>query len=163
MLTRTRLSIFLLSLLTVLAVGAAPATAAARQSPVLRTAQVTQFDQVAGQPAWKSRALQRMANAQWGFGTGGTFAFDTTDVRRDLYPLTGTFTLENGIATFNAERSVSSSTGSAHAEISGTLDPSTGQVTFRWLSTSGNAAVVNGTQFSGANGSGYTGAVTVGS
>ncbi|MEU7903575.1 hypothetical protein [Actinoplanes sp. NPDC049118] len=153
------LIVALLGAATLLVAGAAPA--AARAALTLRTSQVIELNQIAGNPSWKSRAAQRVRNAQWQFG-GGQFVFHTTDVRDDLYPMSGSYTIDGDVVRFSASRSATYSTGSAYAEISGRLDTSTRRLTFRWLSSFGNGAVVNGTTFAGANSSGYTGVVTVG-
>jgi hypothetical protein len=148
----------LLATASLLLTGAAPGYA--QDSLTLRTGQLLQFDQVSGNPSWKSRAEQRVRNAQWRFA-GGEFVFHTTDVRTDLYPLAGSYTVDGTVVRFSASRTATFPTGSAYAEISGALDTSTGQLEFRWISSMGNGAVVNGTPFSGAGGSGYTGVVTV--
>ncbi|MEV6299032.1 hypothetical protein AB0M02_06465 [Actinoplanes sp. NPDC051861] len=140
-------------------VGAA-SPAAARDAVTFRTGQLLQFDQVAGNPSSKDRAAQRVRNAQWQFG-GGQFVFHTTDVRTDLYPLAGSYTVDGNTVRFSASRTATFTTGSAYAEISGELDATTGRLSFRWLSSAGNGAVVNGTAFTGASSSGYTGVVTV--
>ncbi|MEV6342428.1 hypothetical protein [Actinoplanes sp. NPDC051851] len=158
---RKTIAIAALTVAAVLA-GLAPAgPAAASDTVVLQTLRIDEFTQTAGQSSWAGSAQNRLLGASWEFD-GGEFTFRVPGGRDDLYPMTGTYTVEDDVAEFTASSSSSSANGSASADISGEIDLDTGRTAFDWNASSGSAAVVYGTGYATASTSGYTGEVTLG-
>ncbi|MEV0520702.1 hypothetical protein [Nonomuraea sp. NPDC050405] len=127
--------------------AAATSAAAARAVVVLRGGQILRFQQVKGAPS--SRARARVANAVLTFFENGTFAFTTTDVRTDLYPLRGRYRIDGNRVSFAANGSSRIGGSSAFTELIGSIDFSSrpGVMTLDWASGAGYGAVVNGTRF----------------
>ncbi|MDR8413318.1 hypothetical protein MTP10_31875 [Nonomuraea sp. 3-1Str] len=129
------------------AASAVASAAAARAVVVLRAGQILRFQQVKGAPS--SRAQARVANAVLTFFENGTFAFTTTDVRTDLYPLRGRYRIDGNRVSFAANGSSRIGGSSAFTELIGSIDFSSrpGVMTLDWASGTGYGAVVNGTKF----------------
>ncbi|MEV5750654.1 hypothetical protein AB0L00_22770 [Actinoallomurus sp. NPDC052308] len=104
-----------------------------------------------------------MADAVWEFGRDGTFAFTTSDVRTDLFPLHGTYQVNGSTLAFSAHGAAANAGGSAHAELVGTMDLSADPrvVRFRLITGAGYGAVVDDQRFSSARGAAYGGTVAV--
>ncbi|MEV0201332.1 hypothetical protein [Nonomuraea sp. NPDC050691] len=121
--------------------------ARARAVVVLRAGRVLSFQQIKGTPSARARA--RVANAVFTFFENGTFAFTTTDVRTDLYPLRGRFRINGNRVSLSAHGSSAIGGSSAFTELIGSIDFSSrpGVMTLDWASGAGYGAVVNGTRF----------------
>ncbi|MFF5246259.1 hypothetical protein ACFY3V_18405 [Streptosporangium sp. NPDC000095] len=122
-----------------------------------RTARVTRFQQVKGQPAWANSALSRVRNAVWVFSGNGTFVFNTTNVRTDLYPLRGRFQRQGNSWVFAANGSSRIGGSGSFTEMVGSIDFSGNQpvMTFRWASGASYGAVVNNQRFGAGASSAY--------
>jgi hypothetical protein len=127
----------------------------------LETTSVVFLQQEAGQPQWVASDRQRLLDARWRFDSG-SFTFATSNVRTDVYPLTGDYQISGTTVRFSATGQAVNAVGSASARLDGTLDLVTGELRFQWTTSSGMGAVVNGQQFAGATTSAYSGAVRVG-
>ncbi|NUW33979.1 hypothetical protein HTZ77_21450 [Nonomuraea sp. SMC257] len=123
------------------------AAARARAAVVLRVGRLLSFQQVKGTPS--ARAQARVANAVFTFFDNGTFAFTTTDVRTDLYPLRGRYQINGNRVSMTAHGSSAIGGSSAFTEMVASIDFSSrpGVMTLDWASGAGYGAVVNGTRF----------------
>lgn len=123
-----------------------------------RTARVTRFQQLKGQSAWANSALSRVRNAVWVFSGNGTFAFNTTNVRTDLYPLRGRFQRQGNSWVFAANGSSRIGGSSNFTEMVGNIDFSGSRpvMTFHWASGAGYGAVVNNQRFGAGASSAYS-------
>ncbi|MBN6056591.1 hypothetical protein JYK22_31985, partial [Nonomuraea sp. RK-328] len=123
------------------------AGARARATVVLRVGRLLGFQQIKGAPS--VRARNRVANAVFTFFENGTFAFNTTDVRTDLYPLRGRYRIDGNRVSLSANGSSAIGGSSAFTEMIASIDFSSrpGVMTLDWASGAGYGAVVNGTRF----------------
>ncbi|WP_329083864.1 MULTISPECIES: hypothetical protein [unclassified Streptosporangium] len=123
-----------------------------------RTARVTRFEQVKGQAAWANSALSRVQNAVWVFSGNGTFAFTTTNVRSDLYPLRGRFQRQGDSWVFAANGSSRIGGSSSFTEVVGNIDFSGNRpvMRFHWASGAGYGSVVNNQRFGAGASSAYS-------
>ncbi|MCO6010941.1 hypothetical protein NE236_38885 [Actinoallomurus purpureus] len=128
-----------------------------------RVSRVAGFTQYQGNPAWIPSERSRVANAVWEFDRDGTFAFTTSNVRTDLFPLHGTYRVEGTTLSFSAHGAAANAGGSAHAELIGTMDLSADPhvVRFRLITGSGYGAVVDDQRFASATAAAYGGTVAV--
>ncbi|NUW39316.1 hypothetical protein [Nonomuraea rhodomycinica] len=119
----------------------------ARAAVVLRVGRLLAFQQVKGAPSARARA--RVANAVFTFFDNGTFAFTTTDVRTDLYPLRGRYQINGDRVSLSAHGSSAIGGSSAFTEMVASIDFSSrpGVMTLDWANGAGYGAVVNGTRF----------------
>jgi hypothetical protein len=145
-----------------------PITRVASSVPALparyRVTGISQFSQIRGQASWVPNARTRVARSVWVFNKNGSFSFNTVDVRSDLYPLVGRFTVRGSTISFAATRRSTIGASSNVADISGTVDFS-GRVPvlrFTWSSGAVSAAVVNNQQFGSNTLSAYKATVTLG-
>ncbi|MFI6325483.1 hypothetical protein ACIBG8_48755 [Nonomuraea sp. NPDC050556] len=125
----------------------------------LRTQQILRFEQLAGQTSWQTSAYNRVANAYWVFYSNGTFAFNTTNVRTDLYPLYGKYQVNGNTVAFSAHNSA----GGAFTEMIGRIDfgARTPVMKLNWASGAGYGAVVNNQRFGATASSHYAVTLTV--
>jgi hypothetical protein len=144
-----------------------PVTAVANPVPRLparfRVAGIQQFTQLRGQPAWRSRALARVARSVWVFGSNGVFGFNTTDVRSDLFPLYGRFIVRGATISFSANNHSVIGASSTFTEMVGTIDFS-GRVPvlrFGWANGAGYGAIVNNQRFGATASDAYLSVVTL--
>ncbi|MER6944439.1 hypothetical protein ABT294_10480 [Nonomuraea sp. NPDC000554] len=146
-----------------LAAAPAPASAQARRTVTLRVGRILQFQQVTGQAAWADRAFNRVRNAVWAFYDNGVFAFNTTDVRTDLYPLRGRYRVNGNVVTFSANGSAQIGGSSAFTEMIGSIDFGSrpAVMTLNWASGAGYGAVVNNQKFGSTASSAYRVRLTV--
>ncbi|MFI6477531.1 hypothetical protein ACIBH1_06350 [Nonomuraea sp. NPDC050663] len=148
-----------------LVLTAAPAHASANTASTvrLRTQQIVRFDQLAGQQAWRGSAMNRVAAAAWYFYDNGTFAFNTTNVRTDLYPLRGRYQVSGDKVTFSANNWVRIGGSSAFTEMIGSIDFGSRPPVMRlnWASGAGYGAVVNDRRFGSTASSHYQVILTV--
>ncbi|WP_460350391.1 hypothetical protein [Actinoallomurus acanthiterrae] len=128
-----------------------------------RVSQVTSFAHYQGNPAWAPAERSRVANAVWHFDGDGTFAFTTSNVRTDLFPLHGTYQVNGTTLTFSAHGAAANAGGSAHAELVGTMDLSADPrtVQFKLITGAGYGAVVDDQRFASATTAAYGGTVAV--
>ena len=64
------------------------------------------FTQLQGQPGWVDTGKQRLRDAVLEFGADGTIKFTTSNVRDDMFPVTGRFTDGPGRLTFQISNNV---------------------------------------------------------
>lgn len=123
----------------------------------LRTQQILEFQQVAGQVAWRTSAYNRVVNAVWIFYPNGTFAFNTTNVRTDLYPLRGRYQVRGNTVSFSAHNAAAIGGSSAFTEMIGRMDFGARPPVMRlnWASGAGYGAVVNDQRFGSTASSHY--------
>jgi hypothetical protein len=165
--TRTRICRQSLALMVAIVLGVAgfwqPVAAqgsAGQSGPVFfAPAQILSYQQLRGQPQWTQNSARRFMSAIWQFNADGTFYFAPTyHVRSDLYPMMGRYQVQGNQVVFSAATSSQiGSTGMASAMIDGVIDFSQNApvVTMSWVSSSGSAAVINNTPFSGGSASAY--------
>ncbi|WP_433435512.1 hypothetical protein [Nonomuraea sp. CA-141351] len=147
-----------------LSTTSAQATVAADSGTVrLRTQQILQFQQLAGQAAWQTSAYNRVVNAVWVFYSNGTFAFDTTNVRTDLYPLRGRYQVRGNTVSFSAHNAAAIGGSSAFTEMVGRVDFGSRPPVMRlnWAGGAGYGAVVNDQRFGSTASSHYAVVLTV--
>jgi hypothetical protein len=152
-----RAALTLLSVISFFALGAG-SSALADAPGTYTTKQIVKFQQMQGQPQWVSNIQRRIRGATWTFYPGGRFKYSPADSRDDLFPLEGRYTCAAHSCRFQAEASSrTGGTGSASVSIEGTLDVSGREPRLEMyqINSMGNAAVINGTNFSQANGSSY--------
>ncbi|MFF3443072.1 hypothetical protein [Streptosporangium sp. NPDC002721] len=123
-----------------------------------RTARVTHFQQLKGRAAWRGSAFSRVQNAVWVFSGNGTFVFNTTNVRSDLYPLRGRFQRQGNSWVFAANASSRNGGGSGFTEVIGNIDFSGNRpvMTFHWASGAGYGSVVDNQRFGTGASSAYS-------
>lgn len=161
-----RLILATLAAATLLSTAPAPAQAtAATDSGIvrLRTQRILQFEQLAGQVAWRTSAYNRVAAAVWVFYPNGTFAFNTTNVRTDLYPLWGRYQVRGNTVSFSAHNAAAIGGSSAFTEMIGRVDFGSRPPVMRlnWASGAGYGAVVNNQRFGSTASSHYAVVLTV--
>ncbi len=122
------------------------------------------FAQYAGKPGWAADERAQVTDSVWSFDQDGTFTFSTSGVRTDLFPLHGLYQSEGSQLTLAAHASSAGATGSAHAELAGTMDTSVDPPTirFRLITAAGNGAVVDGHAFNGASAASFGGTIALG-
>ncbi|WP_113700147.1 hypothetical protein [Nonomuraea lactucae] len=142
---------------------APPASARAGAALVLRAGTVTRFVQVKGLPSARARAFNRVRNGVWVFNDNGTFAFNTTDVRTDIYPLRGRYRVSGRQVSFAANGAARIGGSSAFGEMIGRVDFSRRPVvmTFDWANGAGYGSVVNNQRFGAGASSHYSVQLTV--
>jgi hypothetical protein len=143
--------------------AAAGAETGAGSRVVLRVGQVLDFRQLKGRQSWQTRAFNRVRNAVWVFHDNGTFAFNTTDVRTDLYPLRGRYRVSGNRVTFNANGAVRIGGSSAFTELIGRIDfgRQSAVMTLDWANGAGYGAVINNQRFGSTASSHYRVQLTV--
>jgi hypothetical protein len=136
---------------------------AALNNVTLRAGRILKFDQITGQPSWANSAFARVQNAVWVFRGNGTFSFNTTNVRTDLYPLSGRYRASGNKLVFSANNSSAIGGSSAFTEMVGTIDTSARPpvMVLNWASGSGYGAVVNNQKFGSTASSAYRVTLTV--
>jgi hypothetical protein len=130
----------------------------------LEVRDVLAFQQLRGNPAWQGSQLDRVRNSVWQFADDGTVAYQTSNVRTDLFPLRGTYEVGGSTVSLSAQGSSQvGATGAAFAQTVGSLDISADppRMQFGLAFGNSNAAVINGTEFGGGASSAYTATVTL--
>ena len=123
---------------------------------------VVRFEQLAGQPAWKNAALERLRTAEWTFGPNGKFSYYVPESATGT--LQGTYTVKGKKVEFRASGGYQMGyTGGAQSIIVGTVDFSQNPPVLTMVQRTGSmtAASVNGTQFGASNGSSYLSVATL--
>ncbi|MBH0776588.1 hypothetical protein [Nocardia bovistercoris] len=135
------------SLIAALVTTAAPSHAEAPKS--CHVTKVVEFEQKEGKPQWESGNRNRFANGRWSFDSDGTFSYTTTDVRDDIYPLHGKYTVSGDTLRFSAHGSSVIGASSSFVELEGKIDlgakPAKAQSYV--ASGAGYGAVVNNQKF----------------
>jgi hypothetical protein len=113
---------------------------------------------LSGQENWVERSKQRFLDAEWLFSFDNSFTFSPIDIRDDLYPLHGTFSVNGNRLVFTAyAQSKFSTTGQASAEVRGQIDLSSNppMLSFKWLNSAGNTAHIDDAFYDGRTTSVY--------
>jgi len=121
------------------------------------TEKIEKFEQLQGQPQWVPNIQRRIQGAVWTFYANGTMKYAPADSRDDLFPVLGRYECSGRKCRFRAEASTrSGDTGSASVRIEGTVNfGQQPRLEMTQTNSMGNAAVINGTQFSQANATSY--------
>lgn len=139
------------------AAGAAPAAADGVVAMV--AADIVSFDQIAGQPQWKTRAEQRIRQGVWTFYDSGRFTYSSVNYN----PLEGSFALSGSTVTFSGENTSSSGVGATHTWMTGTIDFSVDPPVMSFEQGAGSAmgAHVGGGDWGSNSTTAYTGTITL--
>ena len=145
------------ALLIVLGLIACAGSLSASDAQSFTTEKIVKFEQIQGQPQWVPNIQRRIQGAVWTFYANGTMRYAPADSRDDLFPVLGRYECSGRKCRFRAEASTQiGGTGSASVLIEGTVDfGQQPRLEMTQINSSGNAAVINGTSFSGANASSY--------
>ena len=102
--------------------------------------QILEFRQTAGDPAFEQGARDRLQQGIWAFYGDGRAYFDTVDVRRDLFPLSGGWRAEENTVGFRIGGQVQDSYSNwVTSEMLGIIDMSVDPpvATFNWATETG--------------------------
>ncbi|PND53631.1 MULTISPECIES: hypothetical protein [Rhodococcus] len=141
------------------AAGAAPTAAATEDAVAMVAANIVSFDQIAGQPQWKTRAEQRIRQGVWTFYDSGQFTYSSVNYN----PLEGSYTLAGSTVTFSGENTSSSGVGATHTWMTGTIDFSVDPPVMSFEQGAGSAmgAHVGGGDWGSNSTTAYTGTITL--
>ncbi|WP_330766964.1 hypothetical protein [Rhodococcus sp. M8-35] len=141
------------------AAAAAPTTAATDGAVAMVAADIVSFDQIAGQPQWKTKAEQRIRQGVWTFYDSGRFTYSSVNYN----PLEGSYSLSGSTVTFTGENSGSSGVGATQTWMTGTVDFSVDPPVMSFEQGAGNAmaAHVGGGDWGSNSTTAYTGTITL--
>lgn len=89
---------------------------------VFTVREIINCEQLAGLGEWKFQAIDMVAGARWQFNTNGIFIYAPTYGRKDIFPLSGNYAIENDKACFAARTTFSVSTSIVSTWCSGEIN-----------------------------------------
>lgn len=89
---------------------------------IFAVSRITSFEQLEGLSEWKAQAKDMVMGARWRFDPDGTFVYAPAHGRKDIFPLQGSYAIENDKVCFAAKTTFSVSTSIISTWCSGNID-----------------------------------------
>lgn len=119
--------------------------------------QLTTFKQLKGKPEWVASQQQKMRDSVIRFSPNGRFRYTTSNVRSDLFPVSGQFSDSTNRIGFTGHNTAVNSVSVNFVDVVGSIERANGRYVMRLAIASGTGmgAVVNDQKFGSTSSSHY--------